>query len=645
MNLHYQCMTDITDVRNYIANHTAVAFDFKTAPKALYRNDEHAVWDSVKAQIVGCSFSIGEGDGIYVPIAHRVGTNIHKEDFFEFLKEFLTDEKIIKISHDIAFESSMAYALGIVIRPQVYDTICAAQMTLKRPFQFRKLKDNECDLKTLAEELCDETFPLCPAILNGKYFDELNGNDEETVRFGAADADFAFRLYHKFNDWFDKYLPKHRKIVEKTESPTAVYIGIMRHNGIPMDISLMQRRKKETEAEIERIRQEIRFFIGDIDIGANCATQAFKHYLFADLGLPILKMTEKNLPALDDAAIILLKEWCSENRSELVSLFDLVQAYRKYHKVKSTYIDGYMEYINAVTGRIHPNFFGLCTDTGRMNCCHPNLQNMPRSSHDAIGVRNFIRAPENHLILSLDFSQIELRVGAFYCRDERLLDTYRKNEDIHAATTSVIFNISYEEAKDKNAEHYKERRTIAKNVNFGTFYGLYPKGLQATLKFKAGIDRHISQCEQMILNLKTGYKKISIWQEKAKAEAKKRQYSETWMGRRRYLPDIKSGDWSKRAGAERCALNTPIQGTAADILKSAMVRILEGLPERCWLKPILQVHDELTFVIPEDKLDEAVMFIRGCMEEKPFPEFDLDLVAEASYGPTFGDMKEAENEK
>lgn len=268
---------------------------------------------------------------------------------------------------------------------------------------------------------------------------------------------------------------------------------------------------------------------------------------------------------------------------------------------------------------------------------------MPRKTNDPIGVRNFIKAPDGHIIVSCDYSQIELRVGAHYSQDEIMLDTYRRGGDIHAATTSVIFNIPYDQAVDKHAENYKERRTIAKNVNFGTFYGLFPRGLQRTLKFKAGVEKSVEECEEIISNLKAGYPGLTTWQEETKANAARRKYSETMAGRRRYLPNIDSDEWRKKSFAERCSMNTPIQGTAADILKMALGRIIAGLPEREWLKPILQIHDELTFIIPEDKLSEAVSYIKGCMEPQPFSEFDLPLVAEASAGPTFGKMEELED--
>lgn len=641
MNTEYKCVTTVDGIKDYIGGSRIVAFDFETAPDDPYREEDKAALDPAKAHIVGCSFSVKEGTGVYVPVAHRVGTNIEKDAFFAFLTAFLMDKTLIKIAHNIAFESSMAYARGIVIQAPVYDTICASQMSLKSIYEFRKL--NESGLKRLAEELFGEPLPSFSSVTDGKHFDELDAQDEETVRYGSADSDFALRLYHKFNDWYDRYLPKHRYIVEEIESPTAVYLGIMKTNGIPVNLPLMQERKAEAENEMERIRREIEFIIGDVNIGANCSTQAFKNYLYKDLGLPILKTTETNREAADDMTMTLLKEWCDENRPELSGLFTLVQEYRKWGKIKSTYIDGYLKYLNPVTGCIHPELFALSTDTGRMNCRNPNAQNMPRKTNDPIGVRNFIKAPEGCLILSLDFSQIELRVGAFYCRDVRMLDTYRKNGDIHAATTSVIFGVSYEEAQDKHSENYKEHRTIAKNVNFGTFYGLFPRGLQKTLKFKAGVEKSVSECEEILESLKHGYKGLTAWQEETKADAARRMYSETWLGRRRYLPGITSDNWGQKSFAERCALNTPIQGTAADILKLAITRILAGLPEREWLKPILQIHDELTFIIPEDRLKEAVAFIRVCMEEKPFPEFDLPLIAEASAGPTFGMMEELED--
>ncbi len=640
METTYQLITTVRGIREYLGDARRVALDIETSPDDPFREDPRAALDPARSHIVGCSFSVAEGTGIYVPVAHLQGPNVNARAFRRFMARFLADRGVEKIIHNAAFEGQMFYHLGIVIQPPVYDTIAASQLTLKGDYAFRELSDS--GLKKLAAELCGEPLPTFTEVTAGRHFDELDPKDPETIRYGCADSDIALRLRRIFNEWFDRYLPAHRHLVEAIESPTAVYLGIMRHNGIPVDLEAMMKRKKEAEEKMAELGKKIREIVGEVNIGASCNTQAFKEVLYGQLGLPVLRVTDSNREAADDMTLQLLKEWCEAHRPELVPLFALVQEYRKTGKLLSTYLTGYLKCVNPVTGRIHPDIFALSTDTGRMNCRNPNCQNMPRKTNDEIGIRSLIRAPEGQLILSLDYSQIELRVGSFYCRDETMMETYRRGGDIHAATTGVIFGISPEEAQDKSRAEYKERRTIAKNVNFGTFYGLYPQGLQRTLKFKAGVNKSLEECQEILNNLKAGYPGLTRWQEEMKAQAARRMYSETWLGRRRYLPRIRSDDWGEKSFAERCSLNTPIQGTAADILKIAVVRILEGLPERPWLRPILQIHDELVFLIPEERLKEAVAFIRDCMERKPFPEFDLPLAAEAAAGPDFGHLEELE---
>lgn len=641
--MNYQCVDTLSEIQRYLADAKVVAFDFETAPLDAYRDEDRAALDAHKADIVGVSFSVAEGSAIYVPLHHRIGQNAdHAEHLLAALTDALwANPNVIKVAHNLAFEAMFLYAKGIVPQAPVYDTIAAAQLTLKNSTEFHKLSDS--GLKKLAPTLCGAELPDFETVTGGRHFDELDAQDAETIRYACADSDYALRLYHTFNQWFDRYLPKHRKIVEDIESPTAVYCGLMKYNGIPMDKATMLQKQQKAELAIADLRAKIAFIIGDVDIGANASTAAFKKYLFGELGLPVLKTTAKFQEAADDETMILLAEWCQDNRPELEVLFRLVQAYRRWGKLKSTYIDGYLQQINTATGCIHPNLMPLGTDTGRFASRNPNMQNCPRKDNDPVGVRSFIVAPERKCILSLDFSQIELRVGAFYCRDEKMLETYRRGGDIHAQTTSVIYHIPFAQAADKNAQHYKERRTIAKNCNFGVFFGLFARGLQRTLKFKAGLDTPLYECESIIENLKAGYPQLSTWQEEVKRRASVRKYTETWFGRRRYLPSIASSDWGKRSFAERCAMNTPIQGTAAEILKLACGRIVAGIPERPWLRPILQIHDELVFEIPTEMLTNAVAFVKACMEVQPFPEFDLPLVAEAAAGQSFGSMTELED--
>ena len=638
----YKCVYMLSEIKEYLKNTVLFAFDFETSPRDKWRNDKSAALDAHKADITGISFSVSEGTAIYVPLKHRSGRNAENQAaIWDYLKLLFESKDVIKVAHNLAFESMFLYARGIVLQKPCYDTIAASQLTLKSKWEFRSLADS--GLKTLAPALCKAEMTEFSTVTEGRFFDELNPQDEKTVRYACADSDYTLRLYHVFNQWFDRFLPKHRTIVEEVESPTSVYVGIMKYNGILVDKSAMLKKQAEAAEKIVSIRKEIAGIIGNVEIGANASTSAFKKYLFVDLGLPVMKTTAKHQEAADDETMILLKEWCESNRPELARLFDLVQEYRKWGKLKSTYIDGYLRFIDDDTGRIHPDLMPLGTETGRFASRNPNMQNCPQKDNDPIGVRKFIISPAGKVLLSLDFSQIELRVGAFYCRDKRMLETYRTGGDIHAQTTSVIYRIPFEEAADKNAPHYKERRTIAKNCNFGVFYGLFPTGLQRTLKFKAGLNPTLSECETIIQNLKSGYPGLAKWQDEVKKRAAVSCYSETWLGRRRYLLGIRSSDWGKKSFAERCALNTPIQGTAADILKLACGRIISGLPERLWLKPILQIHDELVFELPEDKADEAVVFIKECMETQPFPEFDVPIVAEASVGRNFGEMKEMED--
>ena len=642
--MDYSCVTDHGKIKDYLAGAAVVAFDFETSPMEAYRAEEKAALDAHKATITGVSFSVAEGSGIYVPLRHKKGRNTERpEEVMGYLQGALFENAtVIKVAHNLSFEAMFLYALGMVVQAPAYDTIAAAQLTLKSSTAFRNLSDS--GLKTLAPQLFGVELPDFQAVTDGRFFDELSPQDAETVQYACADSDFALRLYHLFNDWFDRYLPRHRFLVEQVESPTAVYCGIMHYNGILMDQAAMEAKQVQAKERLAKIREEIAFLIGDVEIGANASTSAFKSYLFNDLGLPVLKTTAKYQEAADDETMILLADWCRENRPELTGLFELVQEYRRLGKIKGTYLDGYLRHVNNATGRIHPDLMPLGTETGRFAARNPNLQNMPRKGSDPIGIRNLLIAPAGYVVMELDYSQVELRVGAFYCRDEKMLETYKNGGDIHAQTTSVIYHIPAEQAEDKEAADYKERRSIAKNCNFGCFYGLFPKGLQKTLKFKAGLNTSLKECEQIIANLKSGYAGLSIWQEAVKRQAAARRYSETWLGRRRYLPGITSEDWGKKSFAERCAMNTPIQGTAADIIKLAMGRIIAELPEYPWILPVLTVHDSLVFYLPEDKAAEAGRLIKGLMEKQPFLEFDVPLVAEAAAGRNYGELADLEVE-
>lgn len=634
----YKIAITIEDIEQYIRSSDVVSIDIETSPKDEYREEELAALDAHKATITGISLSVKKDTGIYIPLRHKVGKNANIDEIMQYMKTLLQSKDKTIVIHNAVFESMFFYAQGIVITSKVYDTIVASQLTLKNSDEFRELSDS--GLKTLVPHLYKQEMPTFMETVGEGYFDKLDSEAEKTIRYACADADYALQLRETFNTWFDNNMPKHRWIVENMESGVAVYTGMMKYNGLDVNVELMKQKQQEAHEKIEELRRKIQYVIGDVDIGGNAMTQNFKDYLFKTLGLPVVKTTQKFTTAADDEAMQLLIAYCKENRAELVEMLENVQEYRKWTKIKSTYIDGYLKFVSSATGRIHPDLLPLATNTGRFASRKPNMQNMPRKGNDPIGIRNFIRASEGKTFLDYDFSQIELRVGAFYCKDEKMIETYKQGGDIHAQTTSVIYNIPLGEAEDKNVDEYKERRTIAKNCNFGVFFGLFAKGLQRTLKFKAGVEKSVGECTKIIDNLKNGYPKLKEWQANTIADARKKRYTETFFGRRRILSGINNAEFGVRSFNERCALNTPIQGTAADILKLSMCRLLKDLADKPYIKPLLQVHDELLFEVDIDKIEEAKQAIINAMEQKPFDEFDVPIVAEGAIGQTFGGMQE-----
>ena len=631
LNKNYKVCRDLNELAAYINNPDAVAFDFETAPLDGYRDDSKASLDAHRSDIVGISFSVRAGSAVYIPLRHRVGRNFTEQDkLWDYLRELFTSERIVKIAHNLSFEAMFLYAKGLVIKEPCYDTFAAVQMTIKKGCQFMTLSD--CGLKTLFPHMTHFAD-----VTAGRFFDELDPDDDATVEYACADSDYTLRLYHACNDWFNNYLPKHRLIVEEIESSTAVYCGMMKYNGAPFDKDLIRQELENLEKRKAALKDKISVFTGGVDIGESATSKAFKEYLFDSLKLPETDKTDKGKSKLDETVFTDLIVYCDKNDKPDIKQFLLdVSEFKRVSKLKK-YLVGLQKAINPVTGCIHPNMMPLGTETGRFSSSNPNLQNMPRSGKGDTDVRALLEAPEGCKILSADFSQIELRVGAYLCRDEKMIETYQNNGDIHAQTSEVIFG--KEDACE--SKHSSEHRIIAKNCNFGIFYGLFPNGLLRTLKYKAGLpDATIEQSNKIIESIKKGYPKLVEWQNTTKINARRRKLTETRSGRRRYLPDIDSDDFKLRGREERKALNTPIQGTAADILKMSMVRIVEQIADKPWLKPILQVHDELVFIVPDEHIDEAAEFVRICMEQQPYPDFDVPLKVDIETGQNYGALKE-----
>ena len=639
--MDYKLALNKEKIAEYIGDSKLFALDIETSPKAKYRDDEKASLDAHKSTITGISFSVKEGTGIYVPFRHKVGKNADFVGTWDWIKQnILMNENLTVIIHNAAFETMFFYALGCVPQCKVYDTMAAAQMTLKNDTEFRKLSDS--GLKKLVPEIFGVELPSFDDVTEGKFFDELDSEDFETMRYACADSDFALRLYRYFNAWFDKNLPKHRYIVEKIESPTAVYCGLMKYNGILMDVNFMGKKQKELTDVKSQLKEDIELLTGGIDIGKNAGTKEFKKYLYEQLNLPVLKRTKTGTASIDDEAILLLEEYCRAKKPDIYPLFAMIREYRNLDKIMSTYINGFLKYCEPKTNKIHSNFGQLGAESGRFSCRNPNFQNLKAGISSDFNVRDFVIAPENKSIIEADYSQVELKIAAYLSQDEAMLGAYKHGEDIHAVTTSAVFKIPVETAKDKSDPNYKKRRTVAKSTIFGVLYGIYKNGLQRNLKVSAGIDLTAEECEDFITGLKTRFYGLASWQKRTVATAKENRYIETKFGRRRYLPSINSVNFKNRSADERVALNHGVQGLAAECLKLSMARLVKELPKYQYLNPILTVHDSLVFVCPDEKVPEAAKLIKKCMEITPFTDFDIPLNVEVSAGKSYGKLKEIE---
>lgn len=375
--MSYKLALNKEEIAEYIGKSKTLALDIETSPKSKYRDNEKASLDAHRATITDISFSVSENSGIYVTFHHKVYKNADFVDTWNWIQNnILVNENLTVVIHNAAFETMFFYALGCVPQCKIYDTLAAAQLTLKTSTEFRKLSDS--GLKKLVPELLKVELPTFEDVTKGCFFDELDSQNPETIRYACADSDYALRLYHVFNNWFDENLPKHRFIVEQIESPTAVYVGLMKYNGVPVDLKLMKEKSAEAKAQIPQLKENIEIMTDGVEIGANASTKAFKDYLYKILSLPILKITAKFKEATDDEALILLSKWCEENKSELVPLFQMIKEYRKLNKLKATYIDGYLKFLNSATKRIYPNLMPLAIETGRFASRNPNLQNCPR---------------------------------------------------------------------------------------------------------------------------------------------------------------------------------------------------------------------------------------------------------------------------
>jgi len=569
---------------------------FKDLEERIYKiglisfDTESTGTDPINSEVIGISISVEEQEGYYIPILTKTGRALGVDFLKGELKKVLEDEKIKKIGQNIKYDYVILLKYGISMKGIIGDTMIASY--LLNPQKRRYSIDD------LAKEYLDyDTIHYSDIVKNSKET-LLDYPVEKIVEYACEDSDIVLRLFKIF----EKKL-KERGIIElyrDIEIPLLVILGKMENNGVRIDADYLKSMSKEFEKEIAEIEREI-ISIAGVEFNVR-STKQLSYVLFEKMKLPLIKKTKTGI-STDESVL--------EELSYTYDIAKLLLRFRTLSKLKSTYIDSLPNMVNKRTGKIHTSFNQTITTTGRLSSTYPNLQNIPIRNKEGRAIRKAFIPEEGFLFVSADYSQIELRILASLSKDEVLVNTFMKDGDIHRETAAMLFNIPVEDVKDY-------QRQVAKTINFSIIYGISPFGLSKRL----GISRKDASGFIDIYFLK--YKRVKKYFEDVVERAKKDGYVETILGRRRYVPEIRSGNRNLYESAKRIAINMPIQGAAADLIKKAMV-IIDGELENKKLKSrmLIQVHDELVFESPEDEYDILKNIVKDKMENAI--EFDVPI--------------------
>ena len=577
----------------------AGSFAFDTETTAL---------DAMRAELAGLSFAIAPGRAWYVPVGHREGEQLPLESVLAALRPLFQSPDIAKSAHNANYDMTVLANYGVRFDNVDFDTMIAAHL-LGRSYNQLGLKELSLDV------LGHEMTPITELIGKGRKqvtIDQVG--IAATADYASADADMTFRLRESFEPQLQR--DSLRGLMDDTEMALLPVLVTMQRHGIKMDAGVLHEMSADMYRQLSQIETDIYQSIGH-EVNIN-STQQLSGLLFQELGLPKTKRTKTGYST--DANAL-------ESLRGLHPVVDGILEYRQVAKLKSTYVDALPEMVNPSTGRVHTSYNQTGSATGRISSSDPNLQNIPVRTELGRQVRRaFVAdgAPDWQLF-SADYSQIELRVLAHMSQDPGLLDAFRRGEDIHSATASLMFEVPVNEVDS-------EMRRIAKVLNFGVIYGLSPHGISQ----QTGFSRE--QGREFIDAYFAKYPGISGYLEEVKARARAEQYVETLLGRRRYLADINSPNYNTRGGAERMAINMPIQGTAADIMKLAMVRVQRRLDaEEMRTRMLLQVHDELVFETPRDEMDALQALV---YDEMPAAmSLDVTLKVDTKWADNWGDME------
>lgn len=553
---------------------------------------------AIEAALVGMSFSYRKGEAFYVPFPEDPAACQAQADLF---KAIFAKESTIKIAQNIKYDMSVLRNYGIEIKGATYDTMLAHYL-------IEPEKRHGMDALALAYLSYE---PMSIENLIGKK-GAKQGNMREVElnlikEYAAEDADITLQL----KPFLDKQLttnPKAVQLLHEVEMPLARVLSTIECEGVNLDVPFLQEMSKTLEADSKAVQEKIFATAGqEFNIAS---PKQLGEILFEKLKLdPKAKKTKTGQYMTGEEVLTKL-----EAEHEIASL---ILDFRELQKLKSTYVDALPALISPKTGRIHTSFMQAVTATGRLSSKDPNLQNIPIRTVRGREIRKaFIPRDENHLILSADYSQIELRIMAAFSKDESMLDAFNNGLDVHKATAAKVFHVPLEEVTS-------DMRRKAKTVNFGIIYGVSAFGLAAQL----AISR--TEAKEIIDQYFVEFPKVKTFMDQSIADARENGYVETVLGRRRYLRDILSANMNERGFAERNAINAPIQGSAADMIKVAMIQIQDFLErENLKSKMILTVHDELVFDAHKDEVDYLKTQINKIMCEA----MDLGVAMETGIG-------------
>ena len=533
--------------------------------------------DYMRAQLVGLSFSVEAGEAAYVPVAHDyegVPEQLSRELVLEKLRPLLEDPNKPKLGQNIKYDKNVLANYDINLTGIAHDSMLQSYVLDSTASRH--------DLDSLALNYLQRTTTHYEDVA-GKGSKQIPFNQvsiEEAAPYAAEDADITLQLHQNF--WPElQQNKKLQHIYETLEIPLLSVLSQVERNGVVVDADMLAQQSHELESRLGELEQQAHDLAKQtFNIGS---PKQIQKILYEDMQLPILAKTPKGQPSTAESVL-----------QELAQDYDLprlILDYRSLSKLKSTYTDKLPGQINPDTGRVHTSYHQAVAATGRLSSSDPNLQNIPIRTEEGRRIRQAFVPPENCVLLAADYSQIELRIMAHLSQDQGLLKSFNQNEDVHRKTAAEVFATTVDEVSN-------DQRRAAKAINFGLIYGMSPFGLAKQL----GITR--SEAKDYIDRYFEHYPDVKNYMEITREQAREQGYVETVFGRRLYLPEINARNAARRQYAERTAINAPMQGTAADIIKRAMIDIQDCLnkdyPD---IKLIMQVHDELVFEIPEDKVE------------------------------------------